>query len=238
MTGIPEFKGFPKECLTLYRELSKNNNTSWFQRHKRDFERYVTEPARYFVSDMGERLRFIAPRINADPRVNRSLFRISRDTRFSKDKTPYKTHLGIWFWEGTGPRMESSGYYFHIEPDSLMLGVGIYCFTRPQLDTFRQFVVHKKHGTELARALEKITAVKGYTIGGSHYKRTPRGFDPNHKNAALLLHNGLHAGAETGIPYEFFSEELLDWCFERYSHMSPLHNWLVKLTEKVYQDSL
>ncbi|MCE5250273.1 DUF2461 domain-containing protein [bacterium] len=230
MTSLPVFGGFPKECVTFFEQLSKNNSTSWFQRHKKDFDMFVLEPARLFVTDMGDRLRFISPRINADPRVNRSLFRINRDTRFSKDKTPYKTHLGIWFWEGAGPRMEASGYYFHIEPGTLMLGTGIYCFTKPQLDRYRDYVVHKKHGAELAQIIGSITSSGGCTLGGSHYKRVPRGFDPTHKNATLLLHNGLYAGIETKIPEELFSEELIDWCFERYSHMAPLHNWLMKIT--------
>ena len=84
--------------------------TDWFKRHKNDYEELVLNPSRLFVSEMGELLRGIVPAINADPRVNRSLFRINRDTRFSKDKTPYKTHITLWFWEGLGPRMENPGF--------------------------------------------------------------------------------------------------------------------------------
>ena len=226
-----EFKGFPKECITFFNELKDNNNTTWFRQHKYEYDEYVLEPARTFITDMGEQLRLIAPKINADPRVNRSLFRINRDTRFSKDKTPYKTHLAIWFWEGSGPRMECSGYYFHLEPDRLMLGVGIYCFPKPLIGRYREFVVHKKHGPALVKAIAEVIEAGDYNLGGEHYKRVPRGYDPGHKNAALLRHNGLYAGAETGIPDELFSEELLDYCFERFHQMTPIHTWLVGLTE-------
>ncbi|MBN1292456.1 MAG: DUF2461 domain-containing protein [Candidatus Latescibacteria bacterium] len=226
-----EFRGFPKECMTFLKDLKANNTTSWFNQHKGDYEQYVLDPARAFIYDMGERLHAITPDIIADPRVNRSLFRINRDTRFSKDKTPYKTHLAIWFWEGAGPRMECSGYYFHLEPDRLMLGVGIYCFPKPLLDRYREYVVHKTHGPALAKAIQKVTEASEYTLGGEHFKRVPRGYDADHKYAALLRHNGLYAGIDMAVPDELFSEELLDYCFDKFYQMKPLHEWLVGLTE-------
>jgi len=79
---------------------------------------------------MGEKLRPLCPGINAIPKVNKSLFRINRDTRFAKDKSPYKTNLGILFWEGQGKRMESSGFYFHLEENLLMIGCGMYKFPK------------------------------------------------------------------------------------------------------------
>ncbi|HDY87082.1 MAG TPA: DUF2461 domain-containing protein [bacterium] len=230
MNMITEFSGFPDECIMFYKNLAKNNNTSWFKKHKNDYEKYVLEPARSFVSEMGELLLSIAPAINADPRVNRSLFRINRDIRFSKDKRPYKTHLAVWFWEGIGPRMESSGFYFHLDVNKLMIGVGIYCFPKPILDKYREYVVHKKHGPALTKALKEVAANGSYNIGGSHYKRVPRGFDASHKNATLLLHNGLYTGVESDIPDELFSRNLLDYCFVRFNDMLPIHKWLLKLT--------
>ncbi len=226
-----EFGGFPRECIGFLRDLKENNSTTWFKLHKSDYEEYLLNPARAFITDMGERLRLISPNINADPRVNRSLFRINRDTRFSKDKSPYKTHCAIWFWEGAGPRMECPGFYFHLEPDKLMLGVGIYCFPKPLLDIYREFVVHKKHGPSLVKAITDVTDSGDYNLGGQHYKRVPHGYDALHKNAALLLHNGLYAGIETGVPDELFSEAIMDYCLEKFHQMLPLHRWLVKMTE-------
>jgi len=230
LTDTPEFHGFPEECIAFYRNLSKNNNTAWFKKHKTDFDEYVMKPARSFVFEMGERLRTIAFGINADPRINRSLFRINRDTRFTKDKTPYKTHLGILFWEGSGKRMESSGYYFHIEAEKVMLGAGIYCFPGHLMEKYREYAVDRKHGPALAKAIDTVFARGPYTIEGKYYKRIPRGFDPDHKNASLLLHNGLYAGIESEIPDELFSRDLLDYCFVRFKDMSPIHDWLMKCT--------
>ena len=175
--------------------------------------------------------RTISPEINADPRINRSLFRINRDTRFSRDKRPYKTQLAIWFWEGTGKRLECLGYYFQLEPGKLMLGVGIYCFSRPLLERYRELVTHKQYGAALTRAIREVKSRSDYIFGGKHYKRAPRGYDPDHVNADLLRYNGLYAEQETPIPKELFSADLLDYCFERYLDMSPPHSWLLNVTE-------
>jgi len=224
------FQGFTKECLTFFLDLEMNNETAWFNSHRTEYETYVLEPSRRFVTDMGERLAEIAPGIVADPRVNRSLFRINRDTRFSRDKTPYKTHLGIWFWEGSLSRMECSGFYFHLEPERLLLAAGVYQFTKSQLDKYREYVVHSKHGKALTDAIDAVVG-NGYELGGEHYKRIPRGYDPNHKNARFLLYNGLGVMIESEIPDECMTPGLIDYCFERFEHMLPLHQWLLNLTE-------
>ena len=161
-------------------------------------------PTRDFVFHMGIRLQELSPEIVADPRVNKSIFRPYRDTRFSKDKTPYKTHLGIFFWEGSLPKMECAGYYFHLEPPHLMLAEGIHCFSKRLLEQYRNSVVHPEHGPALSKAVDKVEKNKGYAVGGEHYKKTPRGYDPQHANANLLLYDGLYVSTSGPIPEEFF----------------------------------
>jgi len=238
MSQTDSFIGFFEETLSFYRGLRGHNTKEWFDDHRKEYERFVLEQARAFVVDMGARLRAIAPGVISDPRVNRSLFRINRDTRFSKDKTPYKTHLALWLWEGVGKRMECSGFYFHLEPDRLMLGAGIYMFERPALEEYRRSVVHPVYGPKLADAIEALEGeVKGdggcglYT--GERYKRVPRGYDPDHERAELLLNKGLVAGDDGPIPPELFTPVLLDYCMARYERMLPLHRWLVEMTERL-----
>ena len=98
------------------------------------------------------------PGVVADPRTNGagSIFRIYRDTRFSKDKRPYKTYLGILFWQGRGKKMENPGFYFHLEPKGLMLGAGTYTFMKQGLEAFRKAVVHRTRGPALAKAVKKV----------------------------------------------------------------------------------
>ncbi len=142
MTDNFPFGGFPGDCVKFLQNLSQNNTKHWFQQHKDDYKDNVLAPAQDFVVALGERLRKISPRVVAVPRVDRSIFRIYRDTRFTRDKSPFKTHLAIWLWEGDWPKNDNSGFYFHLEPPSLMLGVGIYIFPKPLLEEFRESVVH------------------------------------------------------------------------------------------------
>jgi uncharacterized protein (TIGR02453 family) len=227
-----QFEGFPRGCVTFYEHLARNNNKAWFSEHKYDFEEQVMVPARDFVFEMGTRLKEIAPRVVADARLDRSIFRHYRDTRFSRDKSPYKTHLGIFFWEGQRPKMDCPGYYFHLEPPNLLLGVGIHCFSKPLMEHYRDSAVHPDHGAVLAEAVASVEG-KGYTIGVRHYKKTPRGYDPQHQNAPLLLHNGLTAAFMTRIPDELYSTDILAYCFRRFQDMAPIHRWLLDMISRM-----
>lgn len=224
------FNGFPKETEHFYKELSANNNKEWFEENKEIYEKYVLTPARDFVSAMGEKLKIISPGIHADPRINKSLFKIHRDVRFSSDKTPFKTHLGIWFWEGRGKRMECSGFYFHIEPGKMILGAGIPAFSKNLLAAYRDSVVDEKHGNALLKTIRKISKENDLQIGGRHFKKTPRGYDSEHPNAQWLLYNGLLTHVESSIPEEIHSDKIMDYALYYYSKMAPLHQWLLDLT--------
>jgi uncharacterized protein (TIGR02453 family) len=234
MTEENRFRGFSPATVKFFSDLKKNNTREWFTAHKEKYTSQVMEPARALVTDLGDRLKEMAPGIIAVPKFNRSIFRIYRDTRFSADKSPYKTHLGIFLWEGVRPRMECPGFYFHLEPPNLMLGMGLYMFPRTSLEHFRNAVVHPEYGAELADIIASIAGLEGYTLGGKHYKRIPAGFDAAHPNAELLLYNGLYAGTEAAIPDELYSERLIDYCMERFGPLGDLHRWLVDFNARIY----
>jgi uncharacterized protein (TIGR02453 family) len=229
MADAEVFSGFTKETARFFTALRRNNNREWFERNRETYDRHVMAPAKLFVTAMGDRLRTIAPRIVAIPKVNRSIFRIYRDTRFSLDPTPYKTNLGIYFWDGTGSRLESSGFYFHLEPPNLMVGGGMYIFPPSLIGRYRKAVVDPKSGPEIRKIVAALRARPGYSLDGTHYKRVPAGFDPGHPNAEFLKHDGLYTGIETRIPEEFYSARLIDYCYERFEPLVPLHRWLMKL---------
>jgi uncharacterized protein (TIGR02453 family) len=219
------FRGFPKEMLAFFDQLRENNSKEWFERHKKEYEDYVKKPSEDFVLDMGEKLKSLSPEVLAIPKINRSLFRLNRDTRFSRDKSPYKTNLGIWFWEGERKRMECSGFYFHVGSGLFMLGTGIHIFPKGLMTPYREAVVHKKLGPKLKKAVNRVEK-DGYKLSGKHYKRIPPGYDNSHENAAFLLHNGLAAMYESEIPEALFTEDLVDQVFSHYRKMSPIHRWL------------
>jgi len=224
-----KFKGFSKETVDFFYNLKRNNNKKWFDSRRKEYETFVLQPAKEFVAAMGAKLKDISPNIIAVPRVNKSLFRISRDTRFILEKSPYKTFMGIFFWEGSRPRMECSGFYFHLEPPKLLLGAGIYRFPKRLLDRYRRMVVDPEYGGELSDILKKISKIKDCELGGKHYKRIPGGYDSSHPNAELLLHNGLYAGCEIDIPDELYYDRLINYCWKRFYSLAPLHKWLVSI---------
>ncbi|HOT45925.1 MAG TPA: DUF2461 domain-containing protein [Spirochaetota bacterium] len=228
-----KFSGFPRECLAFYRDLAKNNAKQWFEQHRNEYEENVMVPARQFVTAMGEALSRRSPGIHADPRTDKSIFRIYRDVRFSRDKRPFKTNLALWFWEGRGPRMECSGYYFHLEPKTLMLGAGIYMFPKHMVKEYRDSVVHRTYGPGLDRAVKKVLEKGPYGLGGAFFKKVPRGYPADHANAEYLLYNGLWAGIEMPVPKELFSPELVPFCRRHYGNMAPVHEWLLNLTGRV-----
>ncbi len=161
--------------------------------------------------------------------MNGSIFRAQRDTRFSADKTPYKTNLGIYFWEGAARRVDSSGFYFHVEPPVLLLGGGMYVFSRPFLSLYRRAVADPAIGPELAAIVRRVAARPGFTVEGARYKRQPAGFDADPETAPLLRHDGLYAGWQGRIPPELHSPALVGFCLEKFKVMLPLHRWLCDL---------
>lgn len=231
MTDIGEFLGFGPKAEDFFTQLALNNNKQWFEEHRQEYDKHVLGPARAFIVEMGSLLGEAVPGLHAEPKVNKSVFKIHRDTRFAKNKTPFKDHLGIWLWEGDGPRMHCSGFYLQFEPGRLIVGSGIYMFPREIVDEFRKSVIHPKQGPALAKAMDAVRA-RGYIVGGQRLKRTPKGYDPDHGLADLLLYKGLFAMDDGPVPPEASSDSLLDYCLERWTAMLPLHQWLAAMTAR------
>ena len=226
------FTGFPEPGLEFLHQLKQNNQKSWFDEHRSEYEKYLLEPARLFVMALGERLQSIAPNIQYDPRTDKSIFRIYRDVRFSKDKSPFKTHLGIWFWEGPRKKLENSGFYFHLEDDHLLLGSGIYGFPPDLLERYRQAVDDEKSGEPLVKVVAELEGKPGFFIGDEALKRVPRGYDPDHPRARFLKFKGFGPIITLPVTPLVHTPQLLDECMDIYTQMLPLHQWLVKYVVK------
>jgi len=231
MPDVSDFQGFPKEMLEFLQNLTHNNNREWFNEHKDVYRTKMLEPAQAFVMVMGARLRSLYPTLIADERTNGagSIFRIYRDARFSRDKTPYKTHLGILFWQGSRKKIENPGFYFQLEPGRMMLAAGVYEFPRKFIETFRQAVVDKKLGSSLVESVRRVEAAGDYTVERKHYKRIPAGYDPSSPNVDYLRYNALYAYTMGAVPEECYSQEIMDYCFDRFRAMSPIMDWLFNL---------
>lgn len=219
---------FPQSTVKFLTALSRNNNKKWFNHNRERFEVEFLQPAVQFVFDMGDRLPELSPNISVIPKIDKSIFRLHRDVRFSKDKSPYKTNLGLYFWEGKRKKMECSGFYFHVEPKLFFLGAGMYLFSKDQLAKYRLLVSDPAKGKELSGLLNRILKNKNYQLGGKTYKKTPRGFDSEYKYADLLLHSGIYLYYESTNFEELTKKDPSAFAFRIYKDLYPLHRWLLE----------
>jgi uncharacterized protein (TIGR02453 family) len=169
----------PPEMLTFLIDLERNNRREWFQSRKSRYEESVKDPALAFIADFGPRLAKISPHFRADARaVGGSLFRIYRDTRFGKDKTPYKTHVGIHLRHEQGKSVHCPGFYLHVDPYKPFAGVGIWRPDGPTLASIRKAIVTDPAGWRKASTGKTFTKV--WRVEGDTLKRAPKGYAPDH----------------------------------------------------------
>ncbi len=170
---------FTPKLFAFLRDLGENNDRDWFRAHQDDYEEYIREPALDFINDFARPLKAISEHFVADSRtVGGSLFRIQRDTRFSKDKTPYKTNTGVQFRHFLAKDAHAPGYYVHIQPGECFMGVGIW---RPETKVayaIRQHIADDPAGWKKASRGKRFTDV--FTLGGDSLVRPPRGYDEDH----------------------------------------------------------
>lgn len=221
---------FSPETVAFYRELGQNNNREWFEENKSRYQEQVIVPAQRFVEDLGERLRREDRRFIYDTRTNGagSIFRIYKDVRFSKDKTPYKTHLGLLFWLGlSSKKMENPGFYVQVDETGAQIHCGHYALEGALLNAFREAVNKPKQAANLQAIFDQLQ-LQGYSTGREHYKRVPRGYDKDHPYAHLLRYNAAVASTPPINKTTLYSEDFIDLCFDHYKNVAPLMNWLGK----------
>jgi uncharacterized protein (TIGR02453 family) len=219
---------FPAITINYLKALSRNNNKEWFNKNRERFDFEFLQPAIQLVVDLGEKLTSISPNVQAIPKIDKSIFRLYRDVRFSKNKAPFKSNLGLYFWEGRGKRMECSGYYFHLEAKLFFLGTGMYAFTKDQLKKYRELVSDPQKARELNSILLGHSKNKNFQLGGKTYKKVPRGFDPDYKFKDLLLHSGVYIFYESDNLDELIKNDPAKFAFGFYKKSSSLQKWLVK----------
>jgi uncharacterized protein (TIGR02453 family) len=162
--------------FAFLKDLKKNNDRAWFEKNRDRYENDVKEPLRQFILDFAKPLGKISPRFRSDPR--KSMFRIHRDVRFSKDKSPYKTNAALHFRHERAADAHTPGFYLHLEPGGVFGGFGIW---RP--DTQAQLAIREAIVDDPTR-WKRIVGAKKFRdrleVQGDSLKRPPRGFDPEH----------------------------------------------------------
>jgi uncharacterized protein (TIGR02453 family) len=187
------FQGFPSETLKFLKQLKRNNNRDWFLAHKAVYEERVKRPMVDLVTTLGGAMQGFAPELVSDPK--RAIFRIYRDTRFSPDKTPYKTHIAAHFRPSGAGKDAGAGLYFHLDPDQVLVAGGVYMPPSPQLRVIRDYVA--AHAEELRRILREPRFKKLYFgLQGEVLVRPPKGYTAEHPALDLLRHKHYVAWCE------------------------------------------
>jgi len=170
---------FSQQTFDFLNDLKQNNNRDWFTEHKQRYEELVRTPALDFIADMANELPAVSEHFLAVPRkVGGSLMRVYRDTRFGKDKRPYKTNIGIQFRHEAGKDVHAPGFYLHIEPGECFVGAGIWRPGTAALHKIREAIIEKDEDWK------KISKNKGflkkYRVSGESLRTAPRGYARDH----------------------------------------------------------
>jgi uncharacterized protein (TIGR02453 family) len=233
---------FDAETFAFLKDLAAHNDREWFAENKDRYEESVKEPFLQFISDVGPELRKVSTALVADPRPNGgSMFRIYRDVRFSKDKSPYKTNLGAsfpWVEESADDdatarshtsEVHSSGGYFHLQPGEIYVGGGIWHPDKPWIDAFRQRVA--KDPDEVRGLIEE----KGFkkTFGklsddGHSLQRVPQGYAADHPAADLLKMKDVVFGRRLSDT-DAESPSLPDILADTYAAAVPMFRYLASI---------
>jgi len=177
------FPGFPAEGLDFFRSLMRNNRREWFQPRKHIFETHLKEPMRNLVIEINREMARFAPEYVTDP--DKAIYRIYRDTRFSKDKTPYKDHIAASFHRRSADAHGEAGFYFAVSHKEVAVGGGVYMPAPPTLQAIRRHLAdHHAEFRKLisGRALRELLG----DMQGEQLTRVPKGFTPDHPAADLV----------------------------------------------------
>jgi len=218
---FPPFEGFPREGLKFLRQLKRNNNREWFSKHKSEYEDLVKLPMQSFIAALKVPMSKVAPELDVNPK--RSMFRIYRDVRFSKNKQPYKTHAAAIF-HVRGHWQDSAGFYVHIEPGGVYAGGGVYMPDSDQLKKIRRAIAGNSRDF-LAVVGSETFAKQFRSLEGEKLQRVPLGFPSDHMMGEWLKHKSFYAGVEWKEE-TCHSPKIVDTTVSLYRDLLPLIRFL------------
>jgi uncharacterized protein (TIGR02453 family) len=214
----------PDDLFEFLADLADNNERAWFKANQDRYEASVREPCLQFIRDFESPLKAISSHYVAEAKkVGGSMFRIFRDVRFSKDKSPYKTHTGIQFRHERGTDAHAPGFYLHLEPNSVFVGVGVWHPDRDSLATIRAAIANDTAGWQAMKA--KVLASGNLRLSGESLSRPPRGFDKDHPAIEDLRRKDFILVGDLSED-DVLGDDATYRVAERFSEAAPLVAWL------------
>ena len=228
------FTGFTPDSLAFLGDLAQHNDRTWFAENRERYDRELLAKERDFIDAVGAAFVAMDQRVQAVPAIDRSIFRINRDTRFSRDKSPFKTYADMWFWIGDD-RKTAPGYFLRLGPGGVAIGGGAHRLTPEQIARFRSAVDDGLHGQWLEHVLDDLRS-QGFEISEATRKTVPKGFSAQHPRAELLMHTDyLHAiKTFSPPPAEITTPQFVDWSVAQFAQVKPLVDWLVEHLSGVF----
>ena len=219
------FSGFPREGLEFLTVLGTKDK-AWFDEHRKTYDRSVVAPTKAFVTAIGERLAAgIAPGIVAQPKTNGSIAPINNDLRFSPDKSPYKDHLLLRFWEGADKKLAPT-LFLRIGADDVGFASGA---PLPDIERWRALIDDDRTGEPFAEALATLAKRRALDIAGDGYKRVPKPYPEDHPRADLLrIKGGFQARWSEPAPASISGPKFVDHCMKRLEACADIHHWFVE----------
>ena len=212
---------FTERTVAFLEALKRNNDREWFKAHRADYETHVRAPMLAIIERLAQDFPRIAPDLAASPR---SMYRIHRDTRFSPDKTPYKTHAAAAFTHRTLPKSESAALYFHFAPGQLWIGAGLYAPATSRLHRIRQHIAADPG--RFRRLVESPALRRRGGVRGSKLQRMPRGFPADHEAAEHLKLKQYLAGGEEPDPTIALRPRFYRTLLRRFEALAPFVEFL------------
>ncbi|MFT4702831.1 MAG: hypothetical protein ACI81R_000518 [Bradymonadia bacterium] len=207
-------------------DLDLNNRKDWFDANKARYESDVREPAFAFIREVGERFLDVSPHfVASDKKSGGSLMRVYRDTRFSKDKTPYKTNVGVHFRHEAGKDVHAPGFYVHLHPDDCFIGVGMWRPDSPSLRAIRDRIVAEPNRYRAIVDAPEFT--DAFSLSGASLKNAPRGFDKDHPLVDELKRKDFIAVRHI-TPEDVLRDDLIDFLMENLRTGAPLMGFLAE----------
>lgn len=223
---------FTAATFKFLEQLAENNDRAWFEENKGDYEDHVRTPALEYIRAMGPMLADFAPQFRADARkTGGSMMRVYRDSRFSPDKTPYKTNVGIQFRHALGKDVHAPGFYLHVAPEECFLGAGSWHPEADLLARIRNLIAEQPK--RWRAACDEPAFSKHWQLDGDTLKRPPRGFSADHPEIADIKRKDFIC-LYTLTREEVTGATLVGLSAERFAAAAPFMRFLCEAAGVVY----
>ena len=230
-----KFKGFSRKTLKFLRDLMTNNNKTWVENHRYDYEEFVLGPLRDLVTDLGDFMLDIDPRFEITPAVNKTISRIYRDTRFSKDKSPFRSTVWITFKnQNKDWTTRVCGYFFELSVNSYRYGMGFYDAAPAIMSRFREMI--DNNPKEFLKAISFFDKQKTFVLEGEKYKRIIDKTKPE-KIQHWYQRKNMYLVCNRKIDNTLFSSKLVDDLVFGFNTIAPFYHYLQKIIDKCQTQS-